>query len=162
MTVRSQDIPQNTPAVRRGGMLQPPLNRNNLDRAAPWLRGLAGLILLAVSSYSTVTGVAADAAPLELPAVAGLAGGIAAGIGVALFLSLGEWLTSEQAPYFYGAFLLLDAWYTQRQIDDPVGRLTGYHLGGTGLAPLIAFVLSWLLSIAIARFGEILLFGKRR
>lgn len=168
MAVRSEDaknlVAERTQqaARRAGGMLQPPLNRNNLDRAAPWLRGLAGLILIAVSSYSTIAGVQADAAPLELPLVVGIPGAIAAGVVVALFLSLGEWLTSEQAPYVYGALLILDAWYTQRQTAGPVARMAAYHLGGTGLAPLIAFVLSWLLAIAIARFGELLLFGKRR
>lgn len=161
MSVRSQDLPPVT-RPQRGGLLQPPINRNNLDRAAPWLRLIAGLVLIAVSSYSTITGVAADAAPLELPVVAGLAGGVAAGVLVALFLSLGEWLTSEQVPYVYAAFLLMDAWYTQRQIGDGVVRLANYHLGGTGVAPVIAFVLSWLLALAIARFGEVLLFGKRR
>lgn len=161
MSVRSQDLPPVT-SPRRGGLLHAPINRNNLDRAAPWLRLMAGLILIAASSYSTIAGVDVDAAPLELPIVAGIAGGIAAGILVAAFLSIGEWLTSEQAPYVYAGFLLLDAWYTQRQLSDPVERLAVHHLGGTGVAPVIAFVLSWLLAIAIARFGEILLFGKRR
>lgn len=144
--------------------LTAPLNREHLERAGPWLRLLAGVVLIAYTSYTTITGIAQDFAPVLHGSLYGVASvQLVAGVGAALLISLVEWLTSEQYPLIYAAFLIIDARYTQRQIRPGIDALAAYHL--QDLDPLIvlvvSFVASWGLSLIAARYGEILLFGKR-
>lgn len=160
---------QQTTPVRsvqqRHGVLRAPLDRNAIDRAAPWLRLLAGAGLIAWSSYTTVAGVGSDFAPILAGKMAfGMDATLVVGLLVALFLSLGEWLTSEHIPILYSALLILDARYTELQIGPWVDALVGYHLRGASqwVPGVVSFLLSWGLSLVIARYGEILLFGRRR
>lgn len=157
MSVQSRDI------YSPGNELRAPLSRKHLYKAAPGLRAVLGIVLIGASWYSTIIGVHADATPLELPSVGFVPGGIIAGIVLALLLTIGEWLTSEKAIYIYIGLLVLDAWYTQRQIDDRSYALVAYHLAAAPpwAPPILGFVLSWLIAIAVARFGELLLFGRR-
>lgn len=144
------------------GVGSAPLSHSQLDKSGPWLRGLLGVGLLAYTGYTTVSGVGADFAPLlaGTPAWAPLA----AGLGVALLLSLGQWLTSETVPIIYVLLLLIDARYTQRQLGPWVEALAAYHLRELGAVwtGVVSFLVSWGVSIAAARYGEILLFGRRR
>lgn len=151
--------------VIRRNILQAPLDRNTVDRAAPWLRLLAGAALIAWSSYTTITGVGADFSPiLAGKMVFGLDAVLVTGLIVALLLSLGEWLTSEHVPIIYSALLVIDARYTEMQIGPWIAALAAYHLRASPqlLSTVVSFLLSWGLSLAIARYGEILLFGRRR
>lgn len=150
--------------VRRG-VLQAPLDRGAIDRAAPWLRLIAGAALIAWSSYTTIAGVGQDFAPILQGRMAfGLEATLVAGLLVAAFLSLGEWLTSEHLPLLYCALLVLDARYTQLQIGPWIDALAAYHLRAAPqwLPGVVSFLVGWGLSLAIARYGEILLFGRRR
>lgn len=143
--------------------LRAPLSREDLDRAGPWLRLLAGIFLIAGSSYATITGVGEDFAPLLVGDIYSIPIYIIAGAAAAALLSLGEWLTSERIPLLYAAFLFADARYTQWQIGPWVDSLAMYHLASSRwAAPVVSFLVSWGLSLAVARYGEILLFGRRR
>jgi hypothetical protein len=144
--------------------LAAPLNRTTLDRARPWIRLLLGAGLIAWSSYTTVSGVGHDFAPILQGSIYGISATIVGGLGVALFLSFGEWLTSEHFAILYSGLLIIDARYTQQQIGAPIDKLAHYHLGGLPpIVPLVvSFITSWLLALAVARYGEILLFGKRK
>lgn len=148
---------------RRG--LSAPLSREHLDLAGPWLRLSAGVLLIGYTSYTTIAGVGEDFAPLLGGTIYGpLSTRLAAGIAAAVFISLIQWLTSEQYPLIYLFFLAIDARYTQRQIGPGVAALAEYHL--RDLDPLIpgvvSLLVSWGLSLVAARYGEILLFGKRK
>jgi hypothetical protein len=143
--------------------LRAPLNRRDLDRVAPWLRAGLGLTLLAWSSYATIVGFSNDLSPvLDGKMLFAIPAGVLVGILLAVLLSLGEWLTSERARLVYGVLLLVDAWYTQRQIGPAAEKLAKAHLSDASIAPFVALVLSWLAALAIARYGEILLFGRHR
>lgn len=151
--------------VRRRNILQAPLDRNTVDRSAPWLRLIAGAALIAWSSYTTITGVGADFSPVLAGRMAfGMEATLVVGLLAALFLSLGEWLTSEHVPLLYSALLIIDARYTEMQIGPWIAALAAYHLRSSPqlLSTVVSFLVSWGLSLAIARYGEILLFGRRR
>lgn len=154
---------RSVPATKRS-ILAAPLDRNAIDRAAPWLRLLAGAALIAWSSYTTITGVGADFSPILTGKILfGMEATLVVGLLVAAFLSLGEWLTSEHVPIFYSALLIIDARYTELQIGPWIDALAAYHLRGASqwVPGVVSFLLSWGLSLAIARYGEILLFGRR-
>lgn len=149
--------------VRRG--LAAPLSRTDLDRAAPWLRLIAGAALIAWSSYTTVLGIGVDFAPLvSKGALWGIPLAVIFGLIAAALLSLIQWLTSEHVPIVYVIALAVDARYTQWQIGPWITALAAYHL--REFSPVVAsaasFVVSWGLALLIARYGEILLFGRRR
>lgn len=152
---------KNARPPRRG--LAAPLNRAHLDRAAPWLRLMLGAALIAYTSYTTITGIGQDFAPLLQGSISGISMRLIGGLAAAVFLSVGEWLTSENYPIVYSVLLILDARYTQRQIGPGIEALASYHLAGldTWIVAVVSFVVSWGLSLLAARYGEVLLFGKR-
>lgn len=160
MTVQSETLTKK-PAR---DTLAPPLSRDTIDNARPWVRLLLGAALIAWSSYTTVSGVARDFAPLLQGAIYGVPMTLIGGLAVALFLSFGEWLTNGHFPLFYCGLLIIDARYTQQQIGPPIDALARYHLSGLHeYAPLVvSFLVSWFVALAVARFGEVLLFGKRK
>lgn len=159
MSVRNEPIKQ--PAR---DTLAPPLSRDTINNARPWVRLLLGVALIAWSSYTTVSGVGRDFAPLLQGTLYGVSLTLIGGLMVALFLSFGEWLTSEQYPMLYCGLLLIDARYTQQQIGPAIDALARFHLSGLHpLAPLVvSSLVSWGIAISVARYGEILLFGKRK
>jgi hypothetical protein len=158
MTVESK--PLVTP--RRG--LVAPLNRTHLDRAGPWLRLMIGLALIAYTGYTTVRGVAGDFAPLLQGAIAGVPLTLIGGLGAAVFLSVGQWLTAGRHTIVYAVLLILDARYTQRQIGPAVAALAAFHLPRVDntIVSVVSFLASWGVSLLAARYGELLLFGKRK
>jgi hypothetical protein len=159
MAVRSEELKKPSRDT-----LAAPLSRNTIDNARPWIRLLLGAGLIAWSSYTTVSGVARDFAPLLHGMLYGVPVTLVGGLGVALFLSFGEWLTNDHFQLLYSGLLIIDARYTQQQIGAPIEALAQYHL--EKLPPMVptvvSFILSWLLALAVARYGEILLFGKRK
>lgn len=156
-------VKQQPPTKRRG--LVAPLSRDHLDRAGPWLRLLAGAALIAYTSYTTIMGIGEDFAPLLRGTLYGpLSVQLAAGIGAAALISLVQWLTSEDHKLIYLLFLLIDARYTQRQIGPGIDALAQYHMRGLDplLPGVVSFIASWGSAIIAARYGEILLFGRRK
>jgi hypothetical protein len=161
--VHSESYSRGSARKPRGGMAAP-INRDHLDRAGPWLRLVAGLALIAYTSYTTITGIGEDFAPILKGSLYGTVSmQLVAGVSAALLISLVEWLTSESYPIIYAVFLMIDARYTQRQIEPSIAALAEYHLRGlASLVPtVVSFVASWGVSLVAARYGEILLFGKR-
>lgn len=160
MAVRNETL---TKAAARD-TLAAPLSRSTVDNARPWVRLILGAALIAWSSYTTVAGVARDFAPLLTGTLYGVPATLIGGLGVALFLSFGEWLTSEHFPLLYCGLLIIDARYTQQQIGAPIDALAQFHL--EKLPPMVpsvvSLLLSWILALAVARYGELLLFGKRK
>lgn len=157
--------PETRQPPRSGGRgLAAPLSRTHLDRAGPWLRLLTGLALIAYTGYTTVRGVGVDFAPLLQGAIGPVPLTLIGGLLVAVFLSIGQWLTSGRYTIIYAVLLVLDARYTQRQIGPGVAALTAYHMPGLDniLVSVVSFLASWGLSLVAARYGEVLLFGKRR
>ena len=156
--VTQKTMPDAAPRGVRGTLV----THTQLDKAAPWIRAMLGLALIAYTSYTTIAGVGADFAPLFMGAPPWAP--IAAGLGVAVFLSLGEWLTSEHVPFVYILLLLIDARYTQRQVGPWVDALATYHLQAQPafLTAGVSVLVSWGLAVAAARYGEILVFGKRK
>lgn len=144
--------------------LAPPLSRDTINHARPWIRLLLGVALIAYSSYTTISGVGKDFAPLLQGTFSGVPMTLIGGIGVALFLSGGQWLTNGHFPLLYFGLLLIDARYTQQQIGPAIDALVRFHLNGLHpLAPLVvSLCVSWALALAVARYGEVLLFGKRK
>ena len=167
MAVTSQELRDGKPVEARRQGLRAPLNRSDLDRAAPWLRLLAGAALIAWSSYTTIQGIGVDFAPFfvgqSVMAFGVSAHQLIAGLVFAALLSLIEWLTSERMLIVYCAALLIDARYTQWQIGPFIQSLAQYHvrLEDPVVALIASFIVSWGLSLAIARYGELLLFGRR-
>lgn len=139
-----------------------PLSRRELDRALPWLRLLLGASFIGFSTATTVAGVRADFAPLLVGDLYGVPAWVVAGLALALLVTLGQWGTSDRWPLVYSGLLLIDARYTQRAIGPAIETLATYHSNGSGLAWVVALVVSWLIALATARYGEVLLFGRRK
>jgi len=160
-TQRPDVAPDRRPAAPRG-IQSAPLTHAHLDKAGPWIRLMLGLAVISYTSYTTISGVGGDLAPVLKDAPGYMP--LAVGLGVAVFLSAGEWLTSEQVPLLYAFLLLIDARYTQRQIGPAIDALAQYHLREQPalLTQGVSLAVSWGLSIALARYGEILLFGRRK
>lgn len=158
MTVKSTELI--TP--KRG--LAAPLNRTHLDRAGPWIRLMIGLALIAYTGYTTVRGVGEDFAPLLQGAIGPIPMTLIGGLLAAVFLSVGQWLTAGVHTIVYAVLLILDARYTQRQIGPAIEALAAFHLPGVDnyIVSVVSFVASWGASLLAARYGELLLFGKRK
>lgn len=144
--------------------LAAPLSRDTINNARPWIRLLLGVVLIAYSSYTTINGVGRDFAPLLQGTIYGIPMTLIGGIGVALFLSFGQWLTNGHFTLLYVGLLLVDARYTQQQIGPAIDALARFHLSALHpWAPMVVSLLvSWSLALSVARYGEILLFGKRK
>jgi hypothetical protein len=167
MTVDSRPTTPTTTPTR--GAYRAPLSREELERSIPWLRALGGVLLLSYSSITTIHGVGVDFAPFFqgqplLPIIGISPQQLLSGLLLALLISLVQWLTSEKLPLIYALFLLVDARWTQWSIAPIAERLLAYHLPQlsalwvTGLT----FVVSWTLAVMVARYGEVLLLGRRR
>lgn len=153
MTVKSKPLASPTRA---------PLNRRDIDRALPWLRLLLGAGLIGFSAVTTVTGVRDDCGPLCAGAWQSAPVWAVVGLGVAALISLGQWLSSGRWQLVYSVLLLIDARYTQKVIGPPIEALAAYHMDGAQVAWVVAAVVSWGLALLTARFGEVLLFGRRK
>lgn len=158
MTVESR--PLVTP--KRG--MPAPLSRTHLDRAGPWIRLMVGLALIAYTGYTTVRGVAGDFAPLLQGTIGPVPVTLIGGLLAAVFLSVGQWLTAGRHTIIYAVLLILDARYTQRQIGPAITALAAFHLPGVdnNIVSVVSFLASWGASLLAARYGELLLFGKRK
>ena len=158
MTVKNTELV----TAKRG--LVAPLNRTHLDRAGPWIRLMIGLVLIAYTGYTTVRGVGEDFAPLLQGTIGPVPMTLIGGLLAAVFLSVGQWLTAGVHTIVYAVLLILDARYTQRQIGPAVEALAAFHLPGVDswVASVVSFVASWGASLLAARYGELLLFGKRK
>lgn len=159
MTVESKPL-----VTAKRDTLAAPLSRSTLDNARPWIRLMLGVVLLGFSGYTTISGIGRELAPLLQGDVQGVPLTLIGGICAAVFLSVGQWMTNGHFTLLYCGLLLIDARYTQQQIGPAIDALARFHLSGLHpFAPLVVSLLvSWALALAVARYGEVLLFGKRK
>lgn len=151
-----------------------PISRSLIDELAPWLRALLGIIFIAYSANSTIFTGASDLMWLFEPTKQITIGSFADAYWyssfVALILFVGEVVCGERFKRTYWLFLIPDAFYTGRGMwsglvkamtilagawvkDGPVAVVVGFILG-TAVAATLGYL--------IAKWGEVLLFGKRR
>jgi hypothetical protein len=159
-----------------------PLSRNLVDEALPWLRGLLGLIFVAYSANSTISIGAAHCMFLFEGAKRITIGAFPDAYWYSTTLALipfvGEVATSEKYPRTYRIFLAPDVFYTALGVFTGLSKALTLliaaalvSMGYTAQAATpVAETLGWLLAFPaaaiigyiIARWGEVLLFGKRR
>jgi hypothetical protein len=157
---RSYQAPERKPA-----RTDAPIARTHLDAARRPVRMLFGAVFVAYCAISTIVGLRGDLAPLawsQQAIVGPLTVGLALGLALAFAIFIGEVLLAEGALIWYLPLLALDAWYTVRW-SDWIGVLIHAHVQSEPLIEDgIAFVVTWAAAIAVAYFGERLIFGKRR
>ena len=141
----------------------PPINRERLDRTRKPFRLAAAILMIGYSLVATVREVSEDV----LPALAvTLPESYAIGIAVALVIFIGQIITAERSQITYFVLTGIDAYYTERA-SDWVDRIVQSMLKVEGqysqqIEGVISFIVSWAFAIAVAYYGERLLFGKRR
>lgn len=148
-----------------------PLSRGLIDDALPFLRAALGIVFVAISAISTILLGGAD--------LRYFVGDIItigyfpdrfwyASIG-ALILFLGEVATAERSRVVYAIFLVPDVFYTVRGMWAGMARGFTVIVGGDEpsdierlIGSIIGLIVSIIAGYVIAKYGEILLFGKRR
>lgn len=139
-----------------------PLPRAYLDSARTPARVFFGILFVAYSSIGTVTGVQGDLAPALAHRTDGLMIGYALGFALALLIFLAELLLAEVSPFWYSVVLIPDVWYTYR-FSGWIGAIIRANVEADSLVVGATVVITTtIFSLAVAYFGERLLFGKRR
>lgn len=151
-----------------------PISRTLVDEALPWLRAIAGIAFVAYSANSTILIGAADLLRFfdstRLITIGYWPDAYWYSAIVAVILFVGEVATSEKYPKTYKLFLIPDAFYTARGIfaglSSALSLLAASFVGENEAAAIIGVVLAFPVSVwigyLIAKWGEVLLFGKRR
>jgi hypothetical protein len=152
-----------------------PISRDLVDEARPWLRLVLGIAFVAYSAASTIF-IGADDLMWLFPSTQVAAAGFPvaywySGI-VAAILFIGEVATGEKHPGPYRIFLAPDVFYTARGVFGGVSLALGalifaaigteYREAAGWIGWLLAFPVAGVIGFIIARWGEILIFGKRR
>lgn len=157
MSVRSHRIEDEREA--RGTAA--PLPRRYLDTSRRPARILAGVAFVAYSSIGTILGVQEDLAPSLANRADGAILGYGIGVAAAIVIFVAELLLAEAAFFWYVLFLIPDAWYTYR-FSGWIAPLIETRIADPTLAQIVTVALTGLFAVAVAYFGERLLFGKRR
>jgi hypothetical protein len=151
-----------------------PISRTFVDGALPFLRIALGVAFIAYSANSTIRIGATDLIWLfpttNTITIGGGADAYWYAAVVAIILFAGQIATSERYPRTYHLFLWPDAIYTgrgvQAALDTALTVLAGAVVGDNAGARMIGWLISWpvglIIGYVIARWGEELLFGKRR
>lgn len=148
-----------------------PISRGLIDDALPFLRAGLGVVFVAISAISTILLGAAD-----LRYFIGDAITIGyfpdrfwyASMGAFIFF-IGEVATAERSRVIYAVFLVPDVFYTVRGMWEGMARGFTVMVGGAQpsdmerfIGSTIGLIVSIIVGYVIAKYGEILLFGKRR
>lgn len=153
-----------------------PISRGLVDEALPWLRALLGLAFVAYSANSTIFLGATHLMWLfettKRITIGSFADAYWYSGALALLLFVGEVATSERYPRGYRFFLVPDVFYTGLGVFAGLSKAlslltvavigTEYQAAANWLGWLLAFPVSAYIGYIIAKWGEILLFGKRR
>jgi hypothetical protein len=151
-----------------------PISRGLIDELLPWLRALLGVIFIAYSANSTIFMGASDLMWLFEPTKQITIGSFADAYWyssfVALILFVGEVACGERFKRAYWLFLIPDAFYTGRGMWSGLIKaatiLAGAWVGDGPVANVVGFItgtiVAAVLGYFIAKWGEVLLFGKRR
>jgi hypothetical protein len=141
-----------------------PLPREWLDTIAPAIRILFGLVFIAWSWVSTVLILGRLLRPVASEvAIEGVPDRFVVAFGVALLVSVAEFVASDRWPKAYWFVLLLGdasftAWQTRTWLVLIIGAQTEIGL----LGHIAIWLASGMGGIIAAKFGEVLLFGTRR
>lgn len=151
-----------------------PVPRGLVDELLPWLRAALGILFIAYSANSTIFTGASDLIWL-FPATARITISAFADAYwyssfVAFVLFAGEVATSERYKRTYWLFLIPDAFYTGRGMWEGLRKAATILIGGLVGDGAVATALGWIVGTLgaavagyyIAKWGEVLLFGKRR
>lgn len=157
MAVRSQQTSTEEPTARGGT----PIARRHLDSFRTPARIILGALFVAYSSIGTIVGVSGDLAPALAHREDGAILGYGIGIAVAALIFVAELLLAEVSLFWYIVVLVPDTWYTYR-FSGWIGAIARAHITDPLTAMLATVVLTGLFALAVAYFGERLLFGKRR
>jgi hypothetical protein len=141
-----------------------PLPRAWLDTIAPGTRAFFGIVFLVWSWISTVIILGRLLAPvLTSSPIPGIGDRYIVALGVAMLVSLAEFVSSDRWPGTYWAVLLIaDASFTTWQTHTWLELIVQPHTALTVGVQAAIWIASLLGGIIAARFGEELLFGKRR
>jgi hypothetical protein len=142
----------------------PPLDRALLDANLRPARTVLGLLFIAYCALTTIDGVHALLLPrLSGPVLAGYYGyGVLAGLIVATVVSAVEWLCAEHYPPAYLVALAVDMWFSYWPLAWFWRPILQAQLADSWTMELATVSLSLVLAWAAARYGELLLFGRRR
>lgn len=151
-----------------------PIPRTLIDELAPWLRAVLGIMFIAYSANSTIFRGADDLMWLfestSQITISAFADAYWYSSLFALILFVGEVVCSDRYKRTYWLFLIPDAFYTARGMWAGLTKATGLLLGGIigdgTVADIFGVILGSIaaavLGYYIAKWGEVLLFGKRR
>jgi len=151
-----------------------PIPRTLIDELAPWLRAILGIMFIAYSANSTIFRGADDLMWLFESTAQITIGAFADAYWYsslfALVLFVGEVVCSERYKRSYWIFLVPDAFYTSRGmwagLTKAMGLLIGGMIGDGATAVILGIIVGTIIAAVagyyIAKWGEVLLFGKRR
>lgn len=152
----------------RNPLLEPPLSRDIIDQALPWLRLSMGAIFVAFCGLSTIFGAHDDlvsmlmgyAEPIERTIGIGLSAlCYIGGLCIAAIVFVGEVATAERYRRIYFIFLSVDIYYSMPWSHTIMRFLISDSiLAATRVEWLCGFVMA----VVVAYYGEILIFGSRR
>ena len=148
-----------TPLPKQG--VAAPLPRHYLDTSRRPARVIAGAVFVAYSSIGTVLGIQSDLSPALASRQDGDILGYGIGLAVAIAIFIAELLLAEVSLWWYIVVLVPDTWYTYR-FSGWIGAIVRARVADTFTASLTTIVITGLFSLAVAYFGERLLFGRRR
>lgn len=150
-----------------------PISRDLVDAARPWLRLLLGVAFVGYSANATIF-IAADDLMWLFPqtknaTLATFPDALWYSAILAVVLFAGEVATSERHPGTYRIFLAPDVFYTARGMFSGMSGALAVLLApwiGEDAAKIVGVVLALpivgFIGYIIAKWGEILLFDKRR
>jgi hypothetical protein len=141
---------------------RPPLSRTIIDANLPTFRLIFGLAFVAYAAITTVVGVYLDLqAPLDGLVWARMIGAIAGLVVAAVIFAIQLFCAEHLWPLYYLS-LIPDTLYSNRPIAWLSDRFAAVDGVQTATELYTSIVVGITISFAIARFGELLLFGVRR
>ena len=158
MTVRSENL-RDAHAETQGHAA--PLPRRYLDISRRPARVLAGAAFVAYSSIGTILGVQSDLAPALANHPDGAILGYSIGVALAAIIFVAELLLAEASVFWYIVVLIPDTWYTYR-FSGWIGAIIQAKVADPFAVQAATIIITGIFSLAVAYFGERLLFGRRR
>jgi hypothetical protein len=153
-----------------------PISRGLVEEATPWLRGLLGLSFVAYSANSTIFIGAAHLLFLfegtKRITIGGFPDAYWYSAILAFILFAGEVVTSERYPRTYKLFLGPDVFYTGLGVFAGLSKALAvlavaaigfeHRIAAEWFGWLLAIPFSGVIGYFVAKWGEALLFEKRR
>jgi hypothetical protein len=142
-----------------------PIDRRRLDTFRKPFRILFGAVFLGYTGYAVALWVHEFTAPVVGPAVVfSIPITYMLGFLAALLIMVAEWYLAESRWYWYAIPFIPDVWFTYDLTESWVRLFVDVHMAGepVGIIQGVTVGVSLLIAVVSARFGEILLFGKRR